>query len=301
MTMTGSTLYFAFGSNLWKHQMSLRCPYSPYVGLGRLRGHEWFINARGYANIAQAAASGNNDDHNDPNTPKVVSSQEEPDRNLNQDSKRSEPEVWGLVYALSPADEAQLDVNEGVPYAYEKRMLPVEFWPAPTPSTSPSSPSPEAETEPQAAGIGGRGRGEETPMLVYIDFRRSAGGHPPRAEYVHRMNMGIRDALAEGVPASYVRRVLREYIPSDEDEEEEEEEGWSERKAVALEQASGFVDGRDVADRRRVTKAPGTAATTPVGSGVVSGVEGETGMDEAEEEELPERASEVCYSKHFGF
>ncbi|KAK4247023.1 hypothetical protein C7999DRAFT_14936 [Corynascus novoguineensis] len=281
--MTGSTLYFAFGSNLWKHQMSLRCPSSPYVGLGRLRGYEWFINARGYANIAQAATK-------------------TPNRNLNQDSKPSEPEVWGLVYALSAADEAQLDVNEGVPYAYEKRMLPVEFWTAPTMSTSPSSPSPEAETDLQAAGIKGRGRGEETLMLVYIDFRHSAGGHPPRAEYVHRMNMGIRDALAEGVPAPYVRRVLREYIPSDEEEEEEEEEGgWSERKAVALEQARGFVDGRDVVDRRRATRVPAAAAATPVGSGVVSSVEGETGMDEAEEEELPERASGVCYLKHFGF
>ncbi|KAK4136875.1 hypothetical protein BT67DRAFT_374403, partial [Trichocladium antarcticum] len=91
------TLYFAFGSNLWQHQMTLRCPSSPYVGIGRLRGYTWFINARGYANIAPAPSPDSGD------------------------------EVWGLVYDLAEQDEAQLDRNEGVPYAYVKRVVDVEF------------------------------------------------------------------------------------------------------------------------------------------------------------------------------
>ncbi|KAL9584321.1 MAG: hypothetical protein Q9203_004702, partial [Teloschistes exilis] len=41
------TLYFAYGSNLWLHQMSLRCPSSVYVGVARLPNYRWIINARG--------------------------------------------------------------------------------------------------------------------------------------------------------------------------------------------------------------------------------------------------------------
>jgi hypothetical protein len=63
-------------------------------------------------------------------------------------------------------------------------------------------------------------------MLVYIDRKRNQGGHAPRAEYVHRMNMGIRDALREGVPRGYVEGVLREYIPAPGVEEEEGGRMW---------------------------------------------------------------------------
>jgi hypothetical protein len=30
------TLYFGYGSNLWLHQMQLRCPTSQYLGVARL-------------------------------------------------------------------------------------------------------------------------------------------------------------------------------------------------------------------------------------------------------------------------
>ncbi|KAK4119338.1 hypothetical protein N657DRAFT_549244, partial [Parathielavia appendiculata] len=187
--------YFGFGSNLWKQQMSLRCPTSPFTGIGRLCGYKWFINGRGYANIAPITTA----------------------------SPDSEDEVWGLVYDLSPADEARLDINEGVPFAYEKRHIPVEFWPDGT----------------GADGIPEKGKGQVVDMLVYIDFKRSQPGHRPRAEYVHRMNMGIRDALREGVPQAYVERVLRPYIPADAELD-------AEAVDLAKRQAAGFRDDSGV-------------------------------------------------------
>ncbi|KAK0632969.1 hypothetical protein B0T14DRAFT_49155 [Immersiella caudata] len=139
-------IYFGYGSNLWQDQMARRCPLSPFTGVGRLTGYQWIINSRGYANIVK---TGSDTD-----------------------------EVWGLIYELPPEDEARLDINEGVPYAYEKRMVKVEFW------TKGSIPVPGELPAPEKAD-----------------------------EYVHRMNEGIRDALKEGVPARYIGEVVRAYIP----------------------------------------------------------------------------------------
>ncbi|KAK3383466.1 Butirosin biosynthesis, BtrG-like protein [Lasiosphaeria ovina] len=159
--------YFGYGSNLWREQMALRCPASPFVGVGRLRGYRWFINRRGYANIKETGVDTD--------------------------------EVWGLVYQLVPADEARLDKNEGVPHAYRKRMIPVEF-------SAANQTTAETVTT-------------SRDMLVYIDSKRTSENHRPKDEYVHRLNSGIDDALYEGVPPSYVDHVLRKYIPTEEDVE----------------------------------------------------------------------------------
>lgn len=254
MASPSPVLYFAYGSNLWLAQMAARCPSSPLTGLARLRGYKWFINARGYANIAPTTnpkkSSGDGDDSTD-------------------------SEVWGLIYALSPPDEAQLDLNEGVPYAYEKRIIPAEYWPINThPSSSESSGTDTSTDIPPSSADDGvaSNPGKTVDTLVYIDFKRSVGGHQPKAEYVHRMNMGISDALARGVPGRYVRDVLRGYIP------EEEEEGV---RGLAERQAAGFREEKD----REGKETKGT------GSGAVS---------TEEEGEVVERASEVCYAKYFG-
>jgi len=41
-----STVYtdLTGSSNLWKEQMTLRCPCSEYLGVGRLQGYRWIIN-----------------------------------------------------------------------------------------------------------------------------------------------------------------------------------------------------------------------------------------------------------------
>lgn len=95
MTKAQQTLYFGYGSNLWLHQMSLRCPTSKYIGVARLPNYRWIINSRGYANIVASASS---------------------------------DEVYGLVYSLAPSDEAQLDINESVPDAYTKETMKVQLW-----------------------------------------------------------------------------------------------------------------------------------------------------------------------------
>ncbi|KAK4187238.1 hypothetical protein QBC35DRAFT_410835 [Podospora australis] len=188
--------YFGYGSNLWLDQMRRRCPDSIFTGIGRLKGYTWFINSRGYANVAP------------------VTSEEE--------KEEEEEEVWGLVYDLTPADEAKLDVNEGVPEAYEKRMVGVEFWPC----------------KPEEAEGEERGEGKVVEMLVYIDFKRNKPGFKPRDEYIVRMNHGIDDALEQGIPKSYVDRVLRGYIPEQFQTEEEEKKA----RDLAKKQAGRFVD-----------------------------------------------------------
>lgn len=234
---TARTLYFAYGSNLWKDQMASRCPDSPFIGVGRLRGYHWFINARGYANVAETKprpkASNANYKAASSTSPRpraATAALVDDDDDQEEDYAN---QVWGLVYALSPADEARLDRNEGVPYAYEKLTLTCELW----------VPGPPASA-------GGRGAGwRAVPMLVYVDARRREGGHRPRDEYVRRMNMGIRDALREGVPRGYVDTVLRRYIPPEEEALMAEDgaagkagSAW----ALAARQARGFREESEI-------------------------------------------------------
>ena len=88
------TLYFAYGSNLWLKQMTLRCPSSGKVGAGILYSHKWGITSRGYANVYPSS------DH----------------------------VVYGIVYTLSEADEVKLDGYEGVSGgSYMKKDLEVEL------------------------------------------------------------------------------------------------------------------------------------------------------------------------------
>ncbi|KAK1758553.1 gamma-glutamylcyclotransferase [Echria macrotheca] len=210
--MASTKTYFGYGSNLWQDQMARRCPSSPFTGVGRLRGYKWMINSRGYANVAGT----------------------ESDADV----------VWGLIYELPPADEARLDINEGVPYAYEKRMIEVEFWDKgtlPVDNTTMPPPPPKRVVE----------------MLVYIDFvRRDGDGNKPQPEYVHRMNEGIRDALREGVPRDYIDSVLRKYIPV-EDEADDAARDLSLRQAVSFVDESGvFVrtgSGADIGPAVRKT------------------------------------------------
>lgn len=193
-SMSNTTLYFGYGSNLWQHQMEQRCPTSKYLGVARLNDYRWIINSRGYANVVEiqeeltmqdsAAASG----------------------------KKYMNEVWGLVYSLEEADEKRLDRNEGVPVAYTKEVLEVDFWDK----------------------MSGKKRPEKSRQLVYIN-RNLTEPDEPMEEYVYRMNMGIKDALKEGVPKGYVDAVMRRFIPVVEDERVE---------VVARRQALEFEDER---------------------------------------------------------
>jgi gamma-glutamylcyclotransferase len=86
-------LYFAYGSNMWRHQMNERCPENRMIGTGRLKDWRWIITSRGYASVV--AAEGDF--------------------------------VLGTVYELTDSDVRDLDRFEGVAQGcYRKEQLVVE-------------------------------------------------------------------------------------------------------------------------------------------------------------------------------
>ena len=93
VSITYRTMYFGYGSNLWKAQMIERCPDSEFIGLGILRGWKWIISKRGYATVVRS--------------PKDL--------------------VYGLVYKLSRSDEDNLDRAEHVPDWYTKKKMDIEL------------------------------------------------------------------------------------------------------------------------------------------------------------------------------
>ncbi|PSK38156.1 hypothetical protein B9Z65_1347 [Elsinoe australis] len=186
--MVEATIYFGYGSNLWKKQMRMRCPDSKYLGVARLNDYKWIINDRGYANVVQ----------------------------VSKEIDATDVEYsYGLVYCLSKSDEDKLDLNEGVPIAYQKEHLQVDFW------ESKGGKAVHISEEP-----------EKVKMLVYIDRNRTAPDDP-KHEYIYRMNQGIKDAVAAGVPQRYIDKVLRKFIPDRHDKSVE---------SFAQKQATRFID-----------------------------------------------------------
>ncbi|KAJ7286058.1 Butirosin biosynthesis, BtrG-like protein [Mycena rebaudengoi] len=88
------TLYFGYGSNLWRQQMDKRCPDNKFLGTARLADWRFIINGRGYANLIPSKGDG----------------------------------VYAFLYELSASDEEALDGYEGVPHSYVKQTLPVEYF-----------------------------------------------------------------------------------------------------------------------------------------------------------------------------
>ncbi|ORY09526.1 hypothetical protein BCR34DRAFT_568319 [Clohesyomyces aquaticus] len=211
---TKSTIYFGYGSNLWLHQMRLRCPTSKFLGVGRLDGYTWIINSRGYANVVEV-------EKDEAVVEEGAQSKEKAEVEDGTEGKEKyEDVVFGLVYELKAEDERRLDLNEGVPEAYTKEDLECRIW---------------RGKEGKRVDVG-KSLDEKVKMLVYIDRKRVTDS-TPKKEYVYRMNMGIKDALNQGVPKKYVEQVMRRFIP---EEEEKEVDGVGKR--FALEQAKRFVD-----------------------------------------------------------
>lgn len=160
------------------------------MAIARLDGWKWLVNTRGYANVVHCE------------------DQVDGDENF----------VYGVLYSMSKEDEGRLDVHEGVDYsapdaldetitsrevrpkeqecgAYNKWYLPVGIttW---------------VDTGFQSACHGAH----VLTALVYVDeFRVSEG--LPREEYVGRMNRGIEEAVALGLPRGWVENVVRTHIP----------------------------------------------------------------------------------------
>ncbi|KAI0877787.1 hypothetical protein GGS24DRAFT_497499 [Hypoxylon argillaceum] len=232
-------LYFAYGSNLSTAQMHSRCPLSTPIGLAHLAGWTCIINQRGYANIVPNAHEDSRADiqnisqqQDSLQASATNSPQNESKVNYTHDSSQDQlPKivtrlgVYGLVYRLHPEDERQLDLCEGVGYAYEREMLEV-VWSDPNPTQSSLSnidgPIPDAQHETPRVKTGAPGEEEPTSpvqgkkfkALVYVDSLRVTPSIPKK-EYVGRMNTGIKEAIEHwGLPTSYVDEVIRPYIPA---------------------------------------------------------------------------------------
>jgi gamma-glutamylcyclotransferase len=105
------------------------------------------------------------------------------------------------MYALTAADERKLDGYEGVPHAYIKKTIPVNYLGLPDGTYLNY----------------GDERLRIIEALVYVDRRVTIGD--PKEEYIGRMNSGIRDALREGVPREYVDKYIRPFIPEEKEKE----------------------------------------------------------------------------------
>lgn len=185
-------LYFGYGSNLWQAQMHRRCPSSTYVGIARLKGYKWIIYEAGYANI--------------------VRTDDESKGTINVTEHDYLHEVWGLVYSLQQSDEERLDRNEGVPISYQKATITCDLWPTRLEDQCGSNKGFSYEGDYQNCRPDTSRPADRREMLVYINHHRIKESKP-KEEYIHRMNMGIQDALKEGVPSAYVEQVIRKFIP----------------------------------------------------------------------------------------
>lgn len=157
MSSSAPTLYFAYGSNLSLVQMRARCTTAIYVETAVLHDWTWIINSRGYANIIPSASD-------------------------------ASQQVYGLVYALTPADEALLDGYESVPWAYTKEMVDVEV------------------LNEDATGVQ-----EVRQVMVYVD-RLRVTSDVPKEEYIGRMQRGCREAAEKGVPWKWMERAMGGYF-----------------------------------------------------------------------------------------
>lgn len=89
--MADSSLYFAYGSNINLGQMAYRCPAASVMGPVTLEGWELLFRRGGFATIAP---------------------------------KEGET-VHGLLWSITPECEKSLDLYEGYPRFYDKRMVTV--------------------------------------------------------------------------------------------------------------------------------------------------------------------------------
>lgn len=102
--------------------------------------------------------------------------------------------MYGFLYELSPKDEEILDGYEQVPRYYVKKTMPIEL--------ITSSGNGDSETTMQSS----------IDALVYVDIVNTSRD-APKTEYIHRINMAIKDATQMGISQSYVDKYIRPSIP----------------------------------------------------------------------------------------
>ena len=106
-----------------------------------------------------------------------------------------------MVYELSETDEDRLDKSENVPVAYVKETHPISF-------------TPKAGVIGTTSGTSDSLSTTKINALIYIDHKRVIPS-VPKEEYIHRINMGIKDAVREGIPEEYFETYFRPFIPAE--------------------------------------------------------------------------------------
>ncbi|KAJ0166105.1 hypothetical protein CTA2_8645 [Colletotrichum tanaceti] len=203
-------LYFAYGSNLSPTQMALRCPSSVPVGLAYLPDYTFTINSRRYANVVRNVAPPLATPTSGTHAVPASGGNDNSSSNGGGQTDPANPGVYGVLYILPPADEAVLDRCEGVPYAYQKEDLLVTV-------VSVTGPNGCDGDDDDDDSIARPRNGATVAALVYVDNDRVEPS-TPWDEYVDRMNRGVDEATRLfGLPAGYVDRVIRPYIPASEE------------------------------------------------------------------------------------
>lgn len=190
MSWIPGRLYFAYGSNLWLQQMARRCPDSFFVGRAILPDHVWQINERGFANVVP----------------------------------RSGYNVHGLVYQVNAENEARLDRFEGTHSgAYSKTYKSVILHLAQPEFQISTRWIVENDGIANSTSLAGQWFWRNPPVhqearlqanvLVYLSEDFVQWGES-RADYSNRMNHGISDAIALGVPADFYEHSVRSMIPA---------------------------------------------------------------------------------------
>ena len=131
--------YFAYGSNMDEQQMSTRCPGAVVEGTAKLRDHRFMINVKGFATVVREQSG----------------------------------EVFGVLWSLTPADEASLDAYEGIATGlYWKTTIDVEV------------------------------KTESVRALIYVAGNSRFGS--PRKDYINKL---IAAAERHQLPATYIGKL----------------------------------------------------------------------------------------------
>jgi hypothetical protein len=187
------TLYFGYGSNLWKYQVEHRCPSAKFVGVARLRHWRWQINECGYTNVVEAPPA--------PYSPATVHWL---GPLMGTDDFRDDNDrTYGMVFQLDKEDEMKMDEYEDVPESYTKETAMVELW---------------ARKQGQEGAIDITKRCRRVRVVFHADRKHTVDTKQLSAgAYSYKINQGILDAVEEGIPQGYIDECLRPFVPDVDD------------------------------------------------------------------------------------
>jgi gamma-glutamylcyclotransferase len=187
-----STLYFAYGTDLWHHQLLTRCPNAKYIGIGRLRHWQWQINTKGYANIIEAPMPDTYD-------ASILRWLGPLMANQGGDPREDDWRTYGAVWAISDDEAKKIAELEKVGECYTKEESYVEYWSAAN----------------GAGPISVLKRPRRVKVMFHVDRTNTANALAGTCsmEYGYRMNQAIIDALAHGVPQGYINTCIRPFLP----------------------------------------------------------------------------------------